>query len=47
MTNRIANVLGLIIVGAILLDVFLYGSEHLIFLGKKFAELVEWIAFWR
>ncbi|WP_205389214.1 hypothetical protein SuNHUV7_35120 (plasmid) [Pseudoseohaeicola sp. NH-UV-7] len=47
MTNRIAIVLGLIIVGAILLDVFLYGSEHLIFLGKKFAELVEWIAFWR
>jgi hypothetical protein len=47
MTNRIAIVLGLIIVGAILLDVFLYGSEHLVFLGKKFAELVEWIAFWR
>ena len=47
MTNRIASVLGLIIVGAILLDVFLYGSEHLVFLGKKFAELVEWIAFWR
>ena len=47
MTNQIAIVLGLIIVGAIFLDVFLYGSEHLIFLGKKFAELVEWIAFWR
>jgi hypothetical protein len=47
MTNRIAIVLGLIILGAIVLDVVLYGSEHVIFLGKKLAELIEWIAFWR
>ncbi|MEO0401407.1 MAG: hypothetical protein AAF214_03430 [Pseudomonadota bacterium] len=47
MTNRGAFILGLFIVGAITLDVYLYGSEHLIFLGKKLAELLEWIAFWR
>lgn len=47
MTNRIAIILGLIIVGTIVLDVVLYGSEHMIFLGKKLAELIEWIAFWR
>ena len=47
MTNFNALVLGLLIVGAITVDVMLYGSEHLVFLGKKFAELLEWIAFWR
>ncbi|WP_299376779.1 hypothetical protein [uncultured Tateyamaria sp.] len=47
MTNFNALVLGLLIVGAITVDVMLYGSEHLVFLGKKFAEFLEWIAFWR
>ncbi|MEM8654753.1 MAG: hypothetical protein AAGF36_08395 [Pseudomonadota bacterium] len=47
MTNPIALVLAVLIVGAIVADVALYGTEHLIFLGKKFADLLEWIAFWR
>ncbi len=47
MTNRIAIVLGLLIVGAIMLDGFLFGSDHFIFLAKKMAELIEWLAFWR
>ena len=47
MTNSIAIVLALLIIGAIAADVMLYGTEHLIFLGKRFAELLEWIAFWR
>ncbi|MEX0310894.1 MAG: hypothetical protein AB3N17_11705 [Tateyamaria sp.] len=47
MTNRIALVLALLIIGAITVDVLLFGQEHLIFLGKKFAELLEWLAFWR
>ncbi|MEL6452946.1 MAG: hypothetical protein AAFQ19_16960 [Pseudomonadota bacterium] len=47
MTNRAALILGLLIVGAITVDVMLYGSDHLIFLGKKLAELLEWLAFWR
>ena len=47
MTNRIALFLGFFILVAIAIDVFLYGTEHLLFLAKKFAELIEWIAFWR
>ncbi len=47
MTDRIAVVLGLIIIGAIVLDLLFFGTEHLVFLAKKFAELLEWVAFWR
>jgi len=47
MTNPIAVMLGLLIVGALALDGFIYGSEHVIFLGKKMTELLEWMAFWR
>ena len=47
MTNKIALSLALLILAALSLDAFLYGSEHLIFLGKKFADLLEWTAFWR
>ncbi|WP_299627116.1 hypothetical protein [uncultured Tateyamaria sp.] len=47
MTNRSAFILGLILVIAITVDVRLYGSDHVIFLGKKLTELLEWLAFWR
>ncbi|WP_172839507.1 hypothetical protein [Sulfitobacter alexandrii] len=47
MTNRIALVLGLVIVAAIAVDVFYFGTEHLIYLGKKLFDLIEWMAFWR
>lgn len=47
MTNRIALVLGLLIVGAILFDYVYFGTEHGLFLAKKFTDLIEWIAFWR
>ncbi len=47
MTNRLAIILGLILIIAITVDVMMYGSEHVIFLGKKLFELIEWIAFWR
>ena len=47
MTNRIALGLGTFIVGAVLVDVLLFGTDHLVFLGKKLVELIEWIAFWR
>ncbi len=47
MTNRIAIVLGLIIIGAIVVDYVFYGTEHAIFLAKKMTELIEWLAFWR
>lgn len=47
MTNRIAIFLGLFIIAALVADMLIFGSEHLIFLGKKMFELIEWIAFWR
>ncbi|MDX2483905.1 MAG: hypothetical protein QNK42_09655 [Pseudodonghicola sp.] len=47
MTDRIALVLGLVILSALLLDLVLNGSGHLIFLGQKMFDFIEWIAFWR
>ena len=47
MTNQLAFWLGLIIMVALGLDVFLYGTENLLFLSKKFYDLIEWLAFWR
>jgi len=47
MTNRIALILGLLLLGAVALDLFLFGAQHLVFLGKKLFELTEWMAFWR
>lgn len=47
MTNSIAIGLGLLILSALAVDVYLYGADHLIFLGKKLTELIEWLAFWR
>ncbi len=47
MTNRLALILGLLILAALVADVLLAGDEHLVFLGKKLAELIEWMAFWR
>jgi hypothetical protein len=46
-TNTIALILGFLLIAAIAADVMLNGTEHLIFLGKKLAELIEYIAFWR
>ena len=45
--DRIAIVLGALILMAVFLDVLIYGNEHVIFLGKKMLEFIEWIAFWR
>ncbi len=47
MTDRLALFLGLAIVAALAGDLLLFGADHLIFLGKKLAALIEWIAFWR
>ncbi len=47
MTNRIAIALGILIFVALLLDAILTGGANLLFLAKKMAELLEWIAFWR
>ncbi len=47
MTNRIALILGLTLIGGIVIDLLLFGSDHLIFLSKKLIDLIEWMAFWR
>ncbi len=47
MTNRIAVILGVLIVGAIVADAIYFGTQHAVFLGKKFTDLIEWLAFWR
>ena len=47
MTNTIAVALGILILGALAIDVMMYGTEHLLFLSRKFADFIEWLAFWR
>ncbi len=47
MTNRIALVLGLLIIGAVALDYLYFGTTHFVFLAKKMTDLIEWLAFWR
>ena len=47
MTTNIAIGLGLIIVALLVADVSLFGTDHLVFLGKRLFELIDWIAFWR
>jgi len=47
MTNRLAIVLFLIIVAALVADAQLNDGAATLFLLKKFADLTEWMAFWR
>ncbi|MFZ5961447.1 hypothetical protein ACOXXX_00710 [Thalassococcus sp. BH17M4-6] len=47
MTNFIAVVMGVVLVTALGIDYAIFGSEHLLFLGKKFFVLLDWVAFWR
>ncbi|ATG35789.1 MULTISPECIES: hypothetical protein [Phaeobacter] len=47
MTNKVALFLALLILTALAVDLSLYGSEHMVFLGKRLFELIDWIAFWR
>lgn len=47
MTNSLAVILGVLILTALALDYSVFGSDHLIFLGKKLFVLLDWLAFWR
>ena len=47
MTDRIALVLALLITGLIGLDIVTNGGDVLLFLLRKCAQLVEYLAFWR
>ena len=46
MTNKIAIALGLAILVLVGLSLYLGWDLH-IFLGRKFADLIEYLAFWR
>ena len=47
MTNTIAITLGLFLLVAVSIDYALFDAENLLFLGKKFFVLLDWVAFWR
>ncbi|WP_294613033.1 hypothetical protein [uncultured Roseovarius sp.] len=47
MTDKIALILGATIFGALLLDLVLNGGGAILFLGRKFVILLEYVAFWR
>lgn len=47
MTNKIAVAIGLFLVLAFIVDALAFGGNAPIFLAGKFANLVEWVAFWR
>ncbi|TGD63031.1 hypothetical protein EYC08_14060 [Tabrizicola sp. WMC-M-20] len=46
-TDRIALSLGLIIVAATVADIAWNDGSAILFLLMKFADMVEWLAFWR
>ncbi len=47
MTNQIAIYLAAFIVVAVGADALLYDWANTLFVGRKMAELIEWVAFWR
>ncbi|MDO5620180.1 MAG: hypothetical protein Q4G24_01770 [Paracoccus sp. (in: a-proteobacteria)] len=47
MTNSIAFALALLVIVLTVADMILTGGQNLIFLGKKVADLINWVAFWR
>jgi hypothetical protein len=46
MTNRLALILGLLILGFVGADL-LFDWGATLFLARRFADLLEWLAFWR
>ncbi|WP_299962286.1 hypothetical protein [uncultured Roseobacter sp.] len=47
MTNRIALVLGLVLLGLVAIDVMVFGMDHVVFVGRKLLALIDYVAFWR
>ncbi|MBW6506658.1 MAG: hypothetical protein K0B00_07915 [Rhodobacteraceae bacterium] len=47
MTDRIALGLGLAVLAAVGIDVALVGTAHLLFLGTRFVDFIDYLAFWR
>lgn len=47
MTDKIALFLGIFILTVVIADLIFRGTTDVVFLGKKLAEFLDWIAFWR
>ena len=47
MTHQVYRILFLLILLAVGYDVLVNGSENIIFLFRKFIELLDWLIFWR
>jgi hypothetical protein len=47
MTNTIAAWLAGLIILLLVGDAWFFGTEHLLYLAKKFYDFIEWVAFWR
>jgi hypothetical protein len=47
MPNKVAFSLAVVLIGLGFADVFLNEGETLTYLTRKFAELIEYLAFWR
>ena len=47
MTNRLAIWIAALVAGLIALDAMLNGWAASLFLARKFADLLWWLAFWR
>ncbi len=47
MTNRLAIILGFLVVALFVTDWAFFDGTLPVFLGAKIADLIEYIAFWR
>lgn len=47
MTNIIAFWLAVLLLGLLALDFIVFDWGNVLFLGRKFLNLVEYVAFWR
>ena len=47
MTNRLAIVCGLVLLGIVALDLLIFGWDLHVILGRRLIQLTEYIAFWR
>lgn len=47
MTNGLAIFLALCLVGFLALDALAFGGDAALFLARRFAALLNWLAFWR
>lgn len=47
MSNGVALGLGLIVAGLLMADWVWFEAAGLVFLGRRLADLIEYLAFWR